>query len=81
MSLWKRECFPGRTALAVLGLPAAMCILVGDRIETGMKTGLVLTGVTDTAAPEARPCPEAHRRPAGYPLIATKPASPPHHLG
>lgn len=67
----------------MLGLPAAECILVGDRIETdlrmgieaGMKTALVLTGVT--AAPEARPCPEAHRRPAGHPLIATKPAFPP----
>lgn len=45
-------------AMEVLGLPAAACILVGDRIETdirmgieaGMTTAMVLTGVTDAAA-------------------------------
>ncbi|MDZ4163794.1 MAG: HAD-IIA family hydrolase [Smithellaceae bacterium] len=44
-------------ALEVLGLPAAECLLVGDRLETDIKIGnecgtataLVLTGVTDLA--------------------------------
>jgi HAD superfamily hydrolase (TIGR01457 family) len=50
-------------ALEVLGLRASECILIGDRIETdirmgkesGMATGLVLTGVADEAALEASP--------------------------
>lgn len=50
-------------ALEVMGLPASECILIGDRLETdirmgkesGMATGLVLTGVTDEAALLASP--------------------------
>ena len=49
--------------LEVLGLPAAECLLAGDRIETdirmgreaGMKTALVMTGVTDEQALRASP--------------------------
>lgn len=49
--------------LEILGLPAAECILIGDRIETdirmgkesGMKTALVMTGVTDQRTLEASP--------------------------
>jgi HAD superfamily hydrolase (TIGR01457 family) len=49
--------------LEILGLPAAECILVGDRIETdirmgresGMKTALVMTGVTDEETLRASP--------------------------
>ena len=55
-------------ALEVMGLPAGECILVGDRIETdirmgveaGMKTALVLTGVTDAAALAASPWKPDH---------------------
>jgi ribonucleotide monophosphatase NagD (HAD superfamily) len=44
-----------QVALEVMGLEAADCLLVGDRLETdirmgnesGMKTALVMTGVTD----------------------------------
>ena len=51
------------TALEVMGLEAGECILIGDRIETdirmalesGMKAGLVLTGVTDRKVLEASP--------------------------
>jgi len=51
------------TALEVMGLEARECILIGDRIETdirmalesGMKAGLVLTGVTDRKVLEASP--------------------------
>lgn len=54
-------------ALMRLGLPAAECVLVGDRLQTdiqcgrraGMATVLVLTGVTDEAALAASP-PEMH---------------------
>jgi ribonucleotide monophosphatase NagD (HAD superfamily) len=46
-----------RMALDQLGLPAAKCLMVGDRLETdiamghrsGMSTALVLTGVTRRA--------------------------------
>ncbi|MDI6726561.1 MAG: HAD-IIA family hydrolase [Smithellaceae bacterium] len=46
-----------QAALEVLGLPAAECLLVGDRLETDIKIGnecgtataLVLTGITDLA--------------------------------
>jgi arabinose operon protein AraL len=55
--------FTIEATLEILGLPAAECILVGDRIETdirmgkesGMKTALVMTGVTDAKALEASP--------------------------
>jgi arabinose operon protein AraL len=54
--------------LEILGLPAAECILVGDRIETdirmgkesGMKTALVMTGVTDVKTLEASPIRPDH---------------------
>jgi arabinose operon protein AraL len=54
--------------LEILGLPAAECILVGDRIETdirmgkesGMKTALVMTGVTDAKTLEASPIRPDH---------------------
>ncbi len=50
-------------ALEVMGLEAAECLLIGDRIETdirmgqeaGMKTALVMTGVTDRKTLEASP--------------------------
>src|SRR5512133_2540567 len=50
-------------ALEVMGLEAADCILVGDRLETdirmgiesGMKTALVMTGVTDQKTLDASP--------------------------
>jgi arabinose operon protein AraL len=50
-------------ALEVMGLEAADCLLIGDRLETdirmgresGMKTALVLTGVTDAKTLEASP--------------------------
>ena len=50
-------------ALEVMGLEAADCILIGDRLETdirmgresGMKTALVMTGVTDEKTLEASP--------------------------
>jgi arabinose operon protein AraL len=49
--------------LEILGLPAAECLLVGDRIETdirmgkeaGMQTALVMTGVTDERTLAASP--------------------------
>lgn len=52
-----------RVALEVMGLEAADCLLVGDRLETdirmgaesGMKTALVMTGVTDRKTLEASP--------------------------
>jgi len=52
-----------RVALEVMGLEAADCILVGDRLETdirmgvesGMKTALVMTGVTDRETLEESP--------------------------
>jgi arabinose operon protein AraL len=52
-----------RVALEVMGLEAADCVFVGDRLETdirmgieaGMKTALVLTGVTDRQTLEASP--------------------------
>jgi arabinose operon protein AraL len=52
-----------QVALEVMGLGAAECILIGDRLETdirmgreaGMKTALVMTGVTDTKMLEASP--------------------------
>jgi NagD protein len=56
-----------QVALARLGLPAARCLLAGDRLETdmqmghsaGMATALVLTGVTDRhAAENADPRPD-----------------------
>ena len=50
-------------ALEVMGLEAEDCLLIGDRLETdirmgkesGMKTALVLTGVTDRKTLEASP--------------------------
>ena len=50
-----------QVALEVMGLEAAECILIGDRLETdirmglesGMKTALVMTGVTDARTLEA----------------------------
>jgi len=52
----------------VMGLEAAECILVGDRLETdirmglesGMKTALVLTGVTDRKTLEDSPLRPDH---------------------
>lgn len=52
-----------QVALEVMGLKAADCILIGDRLETdirmalesGMKGGLVMTGVTDQETLEASP--------------------------
>ena len=52
-----------QVALEVMGLKAADCLLIGDRLETdihmglesGMKTVLVLTGVTDAKTLEASP--------------------------
>ncbi|MBM4314286.1 MAG: HAD family hydrolase, partial [Deltaproteobacteria bacterium] len=52
-----------RAALEVMGLEAAECILIGDRLETdirmgvesGMKTALVMTGVTDRGTLDASP--------------------------
>ncbi|MHB8772297.1 MAG: HAD-IIA family hydrolase [Syntrophales bacterium] len=52
-----------QVALDTMGLAAADCLLVGDRLETdirmgkesGMKTALVLTGVTDRKTLEASP--------------------------
>ena len=52
-----------QVALEVMGLGAAECILIGDRLETdirmgleaGMKTALVMTGVTDEKTLEASP--------------------------
>lgn len=52
-----------QVALEVMGLGAAECILIGDRLETdirmgleaGMKTALVMTGVTDAKTLEASP--------------------------
>jgi len=49
--------------LDVMGLAASECILIGDRLETdirmgleaGMKTALVMTGVTDAKTLEASP--------------------------
>jgi len=49
--------------LEVMGLGPADCILIGDRLETdirmgleaGMKTALVMTGVTDVKTLEASP--------------------------
>ena len=55
--------FTTEAILELLDLPAAECLLVGDRIETdirmgkeaGMKTALVLTGVTDKKTLQASP--------------------------
>lgn len=55
--------FTIEATLEILCLPAAECILVGDRVETdirmgleaGMKTALVMTGVTDAKTLEASP--------------------------
>jgi ribonucleotide monophosphatase NagD (HAD superfamily) len=52
-----------QAALEVMGLGAAECILIGDRLETdirmgleaGMKTALVMTGVTDQKTLESSP--------------------------
>jgi len=52
-----------QAALEVMGLEAAECVLIGDRLETdirmgleaGMKTALVMTGVTDSKTLEASP--------------------------
>jgi NagD protein len=52
-----------QVALEVMGLGAPECILIGDRLETdirmgletGMKTALVMTGVTDESTLEASP--------------------------
>jgi len=52
-----------QVALEVMGLEATECILIGDRLETdirmgleaGMKTALVMTGVTDAKTLEASP--------------------------
>jgi len=52
-----------QVALETMGLAAADCLLVGDRLETdirmgkeaGMKTALVMTGVTDRKTLEASP--------------------------
>jgi arabinose operon protein AraL len=57
----KPSAFTIEAILALLDLPAAECLLVGDRIETdirmgkeaGMKTALVMTGVTDAKTLEA----------------------------
>ena len=56
-----------QVALEAMGLEARDCILIGDRLETdirmgkeaGMKTALVLTGVTDQKTLEGSPiCPD-----------------------
>ncbi len=52
-----------QAALEVMGLEAGECLLVGDRLETdirmglesGMKTALVMTGVTDAKTLESSP--------------------------
>ena len=57
-----------QVALEVMGLGAAECILIGDRLETdirmgleaGMKTALVMTGVTDAKTLEASPVRPHH---------------------
>jgi arabinose operon protein AraL len=57
-----------QVALEVMGLKAAECILIGDRLETdirmalesGMKAGLVMTGVTDFKTLEASPIRPDH---------------------
>jgi arabinose operon protein AraL len=57
-----------QVALEVMGLEAAECILVGDRLETdirmgleaGMKTALVMTGVTDAKTLETSPVHPDH---------------------
>jgi 4-nitrophenyl phosphatase len=51
-----------------MGLAAAQCLLVGDRLETdirmglesGMKTALVMTGVTDAKTLESSPVRPDH---------------------
>jgi HAD superfamily hydrolase (TIGR01450 family) len=60
--------FTIEATLEILGHPAAECILIGDRIETdirmgnesGMKTALVMTGVTDEKTLEASPIRPDH---------------------
>jgi HAD superfamily hydrolase (TIGR01457 family) len=57
-----------QVALEVMGLEAAECILIGDRLETdirmalesGMKAALVMTGVTDAKTLEASPVRPDH---------------------
>lgn len=54
-----------QVALEAMGLKATDCILVGDRRETdireaGMKTALVMTGVTDRKTLEASPLRPAY---------------------
>jgi ribonucleotide monophosphatase NagD (HAD superfamily) len=52
-----------QVALEVMGLEPEDCILIGDRLETdirmgnesGMKTALVMTGVTDRKTLETSP--------------------------
>jgi NagD protein len=60
--------FTTEAILEVMGLEASECLLVGDRLETdirmgreaGMKTALVLTGVTDAKTLEASPVHPDH---------------------
>jgi len=67
-----------QTAIRRLGVPADRCLMVGDRLETdivmgnraGMKTALVLTGVTrreDVPRPGTRPADADPGRPLGVP--------------
>lgn len=59
----KPSSITAQEALAILGLPAAECIMVGDRLETdmrmgreaGMATALVLTGITRREQVESSP--------------------------
>lgn len=57
-----------QVVLEVMGLEPKDCILIGDRLETdirmgveaGMKTALVMTGVTDQKTLEASPIHPDH---------------------
>jgi arabinose operon protein AraL len=57
-----------QVALEVMGLEAGECLLIGDRLETdirmglesGMKTALVMTGVTDAKTLAASPIRPDH---------------------
>jgi len=63
MIVGKPSPLTAQAALEVMGLEAADCLLIGDRLETdirmgreaGMKTALVMTGVTDAKTLEASP--------------------------
>lgn len=72
----KPHALTAQTALGKLGLPAERCLMVGDRLETdilmgneaGMRTALVLTGVSRREDVPPSPADGAQRgRPIGIP--------------